>query len=223
MDLVLCDHVSKTIGEKTILRDINLTISQNEIVGLIGPNGAGKTTLIRLISGLYKPTSGNITLRYSNIGVIPDKDGLYEQMTMREQLNFTSLLKTGHVLSQKGFDEIARTIQLDTDRKITTFSLGMKRRLSFGMLLIGKPDLIILDEPFIGLDPQGQESMQALIKVLSRAASILISSHSLELLDGLITRSVFINHAILHPASDVQKQSLKAQYFDVFKNVDMKR
>ena len=224
MELVKFDLVNKDIDEKRILQDISFSICTGEIIGLIGPNGAGKTTTMRLVSGIYRPTSGYISRTYKESGVVLDRDGMYENLTMREQLNYVSLLKTGKTITDEEYNIITNTITLDTGSKqISKFSKGMKRRLSIGCLLISKPDLILLDEPFIGLDPQGQKSMQKLLKELSKSSSLFISSHNLDLLEGVINKVILINKTILLEKEVVNGESLKPMYFKVFEDINIEK
>ncbi|QUC04284.1 ATP-binding cassette domain-containing protein [Atopobium sp. oral taxon 416] len=224
MELVKFDLVNKDIDGKRILQDISFSIRTGEIIGLIGPNGAGKTTTMRLVSGIYRPTSGHISRTYKESGVVLDRDGMYENLTMREQLNYISLLKTGKTITDEEYNTITNTIALDTgSKRISKFSKGMKRRLSIGCLLISKPDLILLDEPFIGLDPQGQKSMQKLLKELSKSSSLFISSHNLDLLEGVINKVILINKTILLEKEAVNGESLKPMYFKVFEDINIEK
>ena len=219
MELLRFDRVNKDIGGRKILDNINFTISEKEIIGLIGPNGAGKTTTMRLIAGIYRPTSGYISKTYREIGVVLDRDGISDNLTMREQLNYVSLLKTGKMITDEKFKDIEKIVGLEGgEKQIRKFSKGMKRRLSIGCLLVSRPDLIILDEPFIGLDPRGQEGMQSLLKELSKGSSLLISSHNLELLETVINKVILINNTILLEKRIIDGESLKPIYFDAFRD-----
>jgi ABC-2 type transport system ATP-binding protein len=182
------NHVTKKYYSLTALRDVSLSIPQGEVVGLLGPNGAGKTTLIKLLAGLIGPTDGELRATdngssWPTIGYKP------------ERLVFPGNLVTSQYLEMvAGLCNVARE-QIDTvvleslarvnliaasNKQIKTLSKGMRQRLGLAQALIGDPDLLLLDEPSSGLDPEGQEEMQTYIEELRAVGkTILMSSHQL--------------------------------------------
>lgn len=201
--------LTKQYGHMKAVNQINLHLKKGAIYGLIGRNGAGKTTFLKLISGLAAPTSGEIELfgyrkaelRYvrSRIGCLIEEPGLYKTMTARENLRIKC--KLFGIDDANYIEKLLRTVGLaDTGKKqVKNFSLGMKQRLGIALALIGEPDLLILDEPINGLDPQGiAEIRETLLRLNEeQQITILISSHILEELEKLVTHYGIIHHGTL--------------------------
>lgn len=184
--------LTKEFGKHRAVDSVSLHIRRGEIYGFIGRNGAGKTTFMKMVSGLSAPTSGEIALfgasgkeaekYHSRIGNLIEQPGLYEGMGAKENLHLKCLALGIH---EKGYEEkLLETVGLkDVKRKkVKQFSLGMKQRLGIAMALAGRPDLLILDEPVNGLDPQGIAEIRDLLLKLKfeKNMTILISSHILE-------------------------------------------
>lgn len=190
--IVKTQNLTKQFGNNKAVNDVTLHIRPGEIYGFIGRNGAGKTTFMKMISGLTTPTSGTIALfgrtgseaaiHYTRIGNLIEQPGLYEGMTAKQNIRLKCLALGIH---QPGYEkDLLRTVGLEDigKKKVKQFSLGMKQRLGIAMALAGKPDLLILDEPVNGLDPQGFAEIRALLLRLKteKNITILISSHILE-------------------------------------------
>ena len=205
-DYLLCTRgLTKRFGHHHAVDHVDLHIPKGAIYGFIGRNGAGKTTCLKMISGLSKPTEGEIEIfgysgrelehMRSRIGCLIEAPGLYENMTAYENLK-TKCLFCG--IHKKGYiEDILETVGLgDTGKKKAKhFSLGMKQRLGIAIALAGNPDFLILDEPVNGLDPQGIIEVRELILKLNREKGItfLISSHILDELSRLATHYGFID------------------------------
>ena len=192
-------NLTKQYGRHRAVDDVNMHIKKGAIYGFIGRNGAGKTTCLKMISGLSTPSYGEIKMFgykrkdlqkvRSRVGCLIEAPGLYGNMSAYDNLNIKCKL-TG--IKKKGYiDELLNTVGLDTvgEKKTKHYSLGMKQRLGIALALVGEPDLLILDEPINGLDPQGivevRETIQKLAK--ERGMTICISSHILEELSKLAT------------------------------------
>lgn len=190
--IVKTQNLNKQFGSNKAVNEVTLHIKRGEIYGFIGRNGAGKTTFMKMISGLSTPTSGSIELfgksgksaaiHYSRIGNLIEQPGLYEGMTAKDNIHLKCLALGIHqpgyeqeLLDMVGLKDVGR-------KKVKQFSLGMKQRLGIALALTGKPDLLILDEPVNGLDPQGFAEVRALLLQLKaeKNMTILISSHILE-------------------------------------------
>ena len=203
MNLIL-KNVNKTYGKKTVLNDINMQTDEGEIIGLIGPNGAGKTTLMKVICGLTGITSGTVILyenKFENrkvdtagkVGCLIENPTAYDWMSGYENLKlYSDMHKTGkdyleHVIEFTG-------LQDDIHRKFKNYSLGMKQRLGLGLALIGKPSLLILDEPMNGLDVDGVSAMRKMLLKLAKedGITILVSSHILSEMDKICDSAVFL-------------------------------
>ena len=199
MDKVLSvQHVSKSFSNKIVLHDISLDLHRGEIYGLVGRNGSGKTTLIKIITGVTAMDSGQLCLfdnpnarqeRY-RLGSLIESPALFDNLTGRQNLEyfrrqrgFVDPLEVTNLLAQVG---LANYI----DVKVKKYSLGMRQRLSIALAMLGKPDILILDEPINGIDPSGIVEMRILLRELVEKyqISILISSHILEELSQLAHR-----------------------------------
>lgn len=163
--LIELDHLAKSFGNRAILHDINLAVNRGEIVGLIGPSGSGKTTTIKTMLGMEKATSGTTLVSgqqmpnrqiLGQIGYMAQSDALYESLSARENLEFFGEMKgvTGKKLKQE-IAHVSQVVDLTSDlnQRVSGYSGGMKRRLSLAIALLGQPELLILDEPTVGIDP----------------------------------------------------------------------
>ena len=205
-------NLTKQYGRHRAVDDVNMHIKKGAIYGFIGRNGAGKTTCLKMISGLSTPSYGEIEMFgykgkdlqkvRSRVGCLIEAPGLYGNMSAFDNLNIKCKL-TG--IKKKGYiEELLKTVGLDTvgEKKTKHYSLGMKQRLGIALALVGEPDLLILDEPINGLDPQGivevRETIQKLAK--ERGMTICISSHILEELSKIAT-----DYGIIHNGCLVQE------------------
>jgi len=203
--------LSKHYGRSKVLSDVSLHVPKGSVYGIVGKNGAGKTTLIRLICGLQEPTSGSFTLYGADksdrqilrarrrMGAVIETPAIYLDMTAEDNLKQQCL-----ILGLPTYDSIPEVLSLvglsDTGRKKAKhFSLGMKQRLGIAVALMGDPDLLILDEPTNGLDPQGIVEIRELILKLNRERNItvMIASHILNELSRVATHYGFLNEGRL--------------------------
>lgn len=191
MNYLQITHLTKSYGKTIILDNVNLSIDRGEIVGLLGRNGAGKSTLMKCIVGLVRKDSGTIKFN----GVVPNKFGylieypaFYPNLSAYDNLKiFASILN----VSDKRIKDIIDIVGLTKhgDKIFANYSLGMKQRLGLGRVLLTDPDLLILDEPFNGLDPSGIIEIRELLKELAKSGkSILISSHNLPEIERIVNQ-----------------------------------
>ncbi len=217
-------NVSKKYGENESLKNSSFQIHENEIIGLIGPNGAGKSTTMKLMVSLAEPTSGEVLYNnqridtvqkelQKNIGYLPEIPPLYDDMTVFEYLSFVCDIK----LIEKEFRnaEIERVMGclslVDMRfRLIKNLSKGYKQRVGFAGAIIGKPKLLILDEPTVGLDPQQIIDIRNLIIALSKDMSIVISSHILSEISEVCTRLIIMKKGNI--VADGKKEDILAKY-----------
>lgn len=197
IDAVRTIELSKKIGKREILRNINLTISEGKIYGLVGENGAGKTTLMKLLCGILYPTNGDIFLFNSSdlskgrekIGALIDEPALYPNMNSLENLTAQGIL-TSTEFNKRYIYELIEIVGLNglEKKKIKEYSMGMKQRLAIALALLGKPKLLILDEPMNGLDPIGIKQIRELLIRINNEykVSILISSHIIDELAKIV-------------------------------------
>lgn len=186
-------HVSKSFGKQEVLKDINLEISAGEIFGLLGPSGAGKTTLVKQLAGLEEPTLGVNYLfnqkmptldLITNIGYMAQADALYEDLSAKENLQFFSSLYglTGRKQHER-IIEVMETVELSAhlNKLVSNYSGGMKRRLSLAIALLHKPDLLILDEPTVGIDPVLRKNIwDAFYKLNKEGTTLMITTHVMD-------------------------------------------
>ena len=205
-NVVSINGISKKYGKALVLDNVSLEIPKGSIFGLVGRNGAGKTTLMRIITGLSEPTSGSYSISGvsssdKNILSVRRRMGsIIESPAVFRNLSAYDNLKLQYInLGMTSFDSIPELLELvelkDTGRKTAgKFSLGMRQRLGIAVALCGNPDILILDEPINGLDPQGIIQMREILLKVNREkhTTILISSHILEELSKLATHYAFI-------------------------------
>ncbi len=210
MEYVLTtDKLTKKYGRVSAAKDIDIRIRRGEIYGLIGRNGAGKTTIMRMLSGLSTPTSGSYTLfgkvgkdvrgELHKVGVLIEAPGIYPHMNAYDNLK-VKCLGLGVYTPQYVKDLLELVGLSDTGKKKAgAFSLGMRQRLGIALALAGEPELIILDEPINGLDPQGIVEVRNILARLrdERKITIMISSHILEELGKLADSYAIINDGLL--------------------------
>lgn len=186
-------HVSKSFGKHQVLEDIHLDIIEGEIFGLLGPSGAGKTTLVKQLAGLDLPTSGenyvfqekmpSLSL-ISRIGYMAQADGLYEDLSAKENIEFFSALYglTGKKQAHR-MEEVMELVKLsnDTTKLVSNYSGGMKRRLSLAIALLHEPELLILDEPTVGIDPVLRKSVwEAFGELKKQGKTLIVTTHVMD-------------------------------------------
>jgi len=204
--MITVNGLSKKIKDINILDNISFELSKSSIVGLLGRNGAGKTTLIEILSNLQKPTTGNVYLK--NIRVQQWKDiykniGVCIEPRMPEYLTVYEYLKQVSILRKESPFNIDKTLQiLDLDRqskvKIKNLSFGLTQRVGIASAILGDPDILLLDEPFVGLDPIGIKKLaKHLTERRDNGATILVSSHQLSDIETLIDSLIYIDNGCI--------------------------
>lgn len=230
-DLIHLHHLEKKFGDRTVLHDINLNVAPGEIVGLIGPSGSGKTTVIKTMLGMESVTAGTALilgqtmpnrLILSKIGYMAQSDALYDSLSARENLEFFGKMKgiTGKELQQE-IEHVSAVVNLtsDLDQRIVDYSGGMKRRLSLAIALLASPELLILDEPTVGIDPALRRQIWQELRVLrDRGRSILITTHVMDEAEKTNRVALLLHGDIIAFASpqDLEKQYGVATIEDVF-------
>lgn len=202
--------LNKSIKKKHIIKNVNLSLNSGQIIGFIGPNGAGKTTTIRMMTGLMKPSSGDviidgksITKNYeeaiANVGVIVENPEMYKFMSGYKNLvHFANMHKN---ITKERILEVVQLMGLETriHEKVSTYSLGMRQRLGLAQALLHKPKFLILDEPTNGLDPAGIKDLRQLLRKLAdeQQVSVLVSSHLLAEIELMCDKIAIIQNGEL--------------------------
>ena len=201
-------NVTKKYPNIKAVDNINFTIKDGEVVGFLGPNGAGKTTTMNMITGFIEPTEGQIIINgfdivkkskkaKKQIGYMPEGVPLYTELTAREFVNYMAELKDVKAKERKEAVEkaIEETGLKDVQNKlIKNLSRGYKQRVSMAGALVGNPEVIILDEPTVGLDPKQITEIRSLIKELGKKHTVILSSHILSEVSQICERVIIINH-----------------------------
>jgi len=195
MNIVEIDQITKSFGEKKAVADLSLQVPQGSIYGFIGPNGSGKTTTLRLIMNIFYPDRGEIRVfgeklhgaACDRIGYLPEERGLYKRMRVREILRFYGGLKSGRDVSAEVDRWLEKLGLADSaQQKVETLSKGMSHRVQFIAAVVAQPELVILDEPFSGLDPVNVDSVrQAVLELRARGTTILLSTHDMSVAEKM--------------------------------------
>ncbi|MBQ6270653.1 MAG: ATP-binding cassette domain-containing protein [Clostridiales bacterium] len=230
MDYILTtNELTKQYGSYKASNEVSIHVQRGAIYGLIGRNGAGKTTLMKMIGGLSRPTSGSYEIRGKNgettekmmskVGILIEAPGLYPNMTAMQNLT-TKAIALG-IKDKKYLMGLLEEVGLaDTGKKkAKQFSLGMKQRLGIAMALVNKPELLILDEPINGLDPQGIAEMRNILHHLcyDRGITILISSHILDELSKVATQ-----YGIIHEGTLLEEESKEELFSKCCERLELK-
>ena len=193
--IVSIENISKKFDKNYVLNGVTINIPKGSICGLVGPNGAGKTTLLRIISSLQKADSGQVNVNANVFSGLIEEPALFYELNASQ--NITQQLILYGLEDEFNPNDFLEYVGLEdtNNKKVKHFSLGMKQKLAIAMMLVGNPELIILDEPMNGLDPQGIISLRNLILKLNKdGVTFLISSHLLYELEKIATDFIFINH-----------------------------
>ena len=226
--ILKCENLHKSFRKKEILKDVSLEICSGDILGFIGPNGAGKTTTIKLILGLQKIGSGKVIINgfdiqknfekaIAKVGAIIENPDLYMYMSGYDNLKLISNLYPN--VDETRINEVIKLVGLENriNDKVSKYSLGMRQRLGVAQAILHKPNLLILDEPTNGLDPEGIKDLRELLVKLAKNENmgILISSHNLAELESFCNKVSIIKNGVIVETSDletVKKEASEGNY-----------
>lgn len=224
-ELILkCQDLHKKFGKKEILKGVSLELYQGDILGFIGPNGAGKTTTIKLILGLQSINSGTVSINgfdiekqftkaISKVGAIIENPDLYMYLTGFQNLKLVANMYPE--VDRARIMEVVKLVRLDNriNDKVSKYSLGMRQRLGVAQAILHKPNLLILDEPTNGLDPEGIKELRDLLKDLAKKEhmAIFISSHNLAEIETLCNKVCIIQNGSVIETTDMAKVKETAQ------------
>lgn len=228
MELVLM-NVSKQYGNKKVVDNISISLHQG-VIGLLGANGAEKTTLMRMICGILKPTTGSISLDETDVseemyrdvlGYLPQDFGYYPNFTGRDFLMYMSALKgIEKSKAKRKCDELLKVVNLENaaDKKIKTYSGGMRQRLGIAQAVLNNPQILILDEPTAGLDPKERVRFRNLIAELGKNAIVILSTHIVSDVENIADRILMMKDGrfIFDGTTDDVNQGLEDFYLKNF-------
>ena len=221
------EHISKTFGAQEVLKDVSLSMEDGEIVGLLGPNGAGKSTLMKIMVGLWKPDQSRVDSRESRVdvpervGYLPEQNPLYEEMYVFEYLQFFANMSNIGDWRLKNeelrlrVEELIRRVGLtpEAHKKIGQLSKGYRQRVGLAQALLSDPDLLVLDEPTTGLDPNQLVEIRSLIKQLGRDRMVILSTHILQEVKEICDRVIVLDHGQIKADKPIGEiQNLEAMF-----------
>jgi len=195
MNTVEIEDITKTFGKVTAVDNLSLEVPQGSVYGFIGPNGSGKTTTLRMIMNIFYPDRGSIRVfgdkllgaATDRIGYMPEERGLYKKMKVRDVLRFYGELKNGRNIAQEVDDWLERLDLTEwAKKKVDTLSKGMSQKVQFIATIISKPDLIILDEPFTGLDPVNADVLRdVILELQDEGTTVIFSTHDMSVAEKM--------------------------------------
>lgn len=179
-------RVSKRFGKKTVLKDVDISLNKGEIFGLLGPSGSGKTTLVKLLCGIDEPSEGEVTVfnqkmpdlaLIKRIGYMAQADALYHELTAKENLAFfASINGVKRTKRKERIQHVMKLVDLEDDlnKRVEAFSGGMKRRLSLAIALLHEPEILVLDEPTVGIDPALRNKIWETFETLRESGVLIV-------------------------------------------------
>jgi len=200
------NHIVKSFTDKTAVDDLSFSVAQGEIFGLIGPNGAGKTTTIRMMMDIIKPDSGDVTIfgeklgeaTKNKLGYLPEERGLYKKLSVLESIVYLASLKgmDKQSAAEKADELLEKTGMLATkSKKIEALSRGMGQIIQFIVTIIHDPKLVVLDEPFAGLDPVNTELLKSMcLELRNQGKAVIFSTHQMNQVEELCDRILMVNN-----------------------------
>ena len=228
MELLEIKDLTKKFDKKTVLKDVNITLTNGKIIGLLGKNGAGKTTLIKLINDLLTPTSGEILVKGNKIGVeskkvisfLPEKSYLNKQMKVSEVIDFFKDFYED--FDEKKAKKLLKDLDLDINEHLSKMSKGMQEKVQLVLVMSRKADLYILDEPLGGVDPATRDYiLDTILSNVNDNASVLISTHLISDIERILDEVIFIDKGKIVLQSDAEKlrNKEKASIDEIFRRM----
>lgn len=222
--MIRIDNLSHSFGKKNVLRDINLEIPDNTILGIVGINGAGKSTLLRLLAGVYIPDEGNIAYdgespanadTRKNIFFLPDDPYYTASMTPDKLFNFYKIFYP--TINREVYERLLVVYKIDKNEKVRNFSKGMRRQIFIALALAVKPRYLLLDEAFDGLDPLSRKIFKdAIISLVEEGlTTVLISSHSLRELEDFCDKFILIDSNVIKNQGDIDEHVSRLCKFEL--------
>ena len=227
--MITIEHINKSFGAQQVLKDVSLEIPAGQVLGLLGPNGAGKSTMMKILIGLWKADSGSVSVP-PHIGYLPENNPLYEEMYVTEYLRFMASLtasKASGLTGEAGLtakrsysaavNELIERVMLTPERHkhIRELSKGYRQRVGLAQALLGDPQLLILDEPTTGLDPNQLVEIRALIRSLGKDRTVILSTHIMQEVREMCDRVVILDHGQIKADKPINEiQDLEALFHE---------
>lgn len=227
--ILKCENLYKSFGKKQIIKDLSLELYEGDLLGFIGPNGSGKTTTIKMILGLQSINKGKVTINgydiekdfvkaISKVGAIVENPDMYMYLSGKKNLELIARMYKG--VTKDRIKEVIRLVKLENriNDKVSKYSLGMRQRLGIAGALLNNPNILILDEPTNGLDPEGIKELREILKDLAvkENKGILISSHNLAELESFCNKVCVIKNGKVIETTEVKtfkKEAVKNTYY----------
>lgn len=208
--MITIEHINKSFGAQQVLKDICLEIPSGQVLGLLGPNGAGKSTLMKILIGLWKADSGKVQVP-ERIGYLPENNPLYEEMYVTEYLRFMA----GLTNTKEDIPALIDRVGLTPERHkhIRELSKGYRQRVGLAQALLGNPELLILDEPTTGLDPNQLVEIRSLIRDLGKERTVILSTHIMQEVREMCDRVVILDHGVIKADEPIDKIADLEQLF----------
>lgn len=208
--MITIEHINKSFGAQQVLKDIRLEIPSGQVLGLLGPNGAGKSTLMKILIGLWKADSGKVQVP-ERIGYLPENNPLYEEMYVTEYLRFMA----GLTNTKEDISALIDRVGLTPERHkhIRELSKGYRQRIGLAQALLGDPELLILDEPTTGLDPNQLVEIRTLIRNLGKERTVILSTHIMQEVREMCDRVVILDHGEIKADEPIDKIADLEQLF----------
>jgi len=225
--MITIEHINKSFGAQQVLKDVSLEIPAGQVLGLLGPNGAGKSTLMKILIGLWKADSGLVSVP-PRIGYLPENNPLYEEMYVTEYLQFMAKM-TNDKCQMTNVDALIDKVGLTPERHkhIRELSKGYRQRVGLAQALLGDPQLLILDEPTTGLDPNQLVEIRALIRDLAKLPmtndkspmTIILSTHIMQEVREMCDRVVILDHGQIKADKQINEiKDLEALFHEKTRN-----
>ena len=204
--MVTIEHIYKSFGKQQVLRDVTLDIPEGQVLGLLGPNGAGKSTLMKILIGLWSADKGSVNVP-ERIGYLPENNPLYEEMYVVEYLRFMAGMTAKGEGQKAKVDALIERVGLTPERHkhIRELSKGYRQRVGLAQALLGDPQLLILDEPTTGLDPNQLVEIRALIRDLGKERTVILSTHIMQEVREMCDRVVILDHGEIKADKTIQE------------------
>ena len=201
--MIRLSHINKSFGSQRVLQDVSLEIPRGQVLGLLGPNGAGKSTLMKILVGLWEPDRTQTDLQAvvdvpKRIGYLPENNPLYEEMYVAEYLRFMAeMTQIGDWRLE--IEDLIERVGLTPERHkhIRELSKGYRQRVGLAQALLGDPELLILDEPTTGLDPNQLVEIRSLIRELGKDRTVILSTHIMQEVREMCDRVVILDHGVI--------------------------